>query len=248
LIHGNGGSLQGWIDSGVLPALAQNYRVIALDACGHGNSGKPHEASAYGREMGLDIIRLLDHLNLRRAHIVDYSMGASITATLLTTHPDRFMTATLGGAPGRVKWTDAHPARAEREASEKERDCVSRTQMTRLAPPNQPPVSEEDFRKRSQACMADPNQDRFALAAVHRGMRDQAVPPDQVRAIRVPTLGAVGSRDPYLSGFQALHQLRPAMKLVVIEGATHGTAMRSPEFLSAVREFLKSAPSESRVR
>jgi pimeloyl-ACP methyl ester carboxylesterase len=177
LIHGNGGSLQGWIDSGVLPALAQNYRVIALDACGHGNSGKPHEASAYGREMGLDIIRLLDHLNLRRAHIVDYSMGASITATLLTTHPDRFMTATLGGAPGRFNWTDADPARAEREASEKERDCVSRTQMTRLAPPNQPPVSEEDFRKRSQACMADPNQDRFALAAVHRGMKDQAVPP-----------------------------------------------------------------------
>ena len=248
LIHGNGGSLQGWIDSGVLPALAEHYRVIALDARGHGRSGKPHEARAYGREMGLDVIRLLDHLDLRRAHIVGYSMGASIAATLLTTHPDRFLTATLGGAPGRFNWTAADTARAEKEAAEKERDCVSRAQMTRLAPPNQPPVSEEEFQKRSKACMADPNQDRFALAAVHRGMKDQAVTPDQVRAIRVPTLGVVGSRDPYLPGFQELKKLRPAMKLVVIEGATHGTAMRAPEFLSAVREFLKSKPPETAVK
>jgi pimeloyl-ACP methyl ester carboxylesterase len=248
LIHGNGGSLQGWIDSGVLPALAENYRVIALDARGHGKSGKPHEARAYGREMGLDVVRLLDHLNLRRAHIVGYSMGASITATLLTTHPDRFLTATLGGAPGRFNWTDADTARAEKEASEKERDCVSRTQMTRLAPPNQPPISAEDFQKRSQACMADPNQDRFALAAVHRGMKDQAITPGEVRAIKVPTLGVVGSRDPYLPGFQELQKLRPAMKLVVIEGATHGSAQRTPEFLAAVREILKSKPAETRLR
>jgi pimeloyl-ACP methyl ester carboxylesterase len=247
LIHGNGGSLQGWIDSGVLPALAQNYRVIALDACGHGNSGKPHEASAYGREMGLDIIRLLDHLNLRRAHIVDYSMGASITATLLTTHPDRFMTATLGGAPGRFNWTDADPARAEREASEKERDCVCRTQMTRSAESatglgGRLPETIAGLHGRSES---------GPLRAGGCSPRDEGPgrpPPDQVRAIRVPTLGAVGSRDPYLSGFQALHQLRPAMKLVVIEGATHGTAMRSPEFLAAVREFLKSTPSETRSR
>lgn len=248
LIHGNGGSLQGWIDSGVLPALAQSYRVIALDARGHGKSGKPHEASAYGREMGLDVIRLLDHLKLRRAHIVGYSMGASITATLLTTHSDRFLTATLGGAPGRFNWTDADTARAEKEASEKERECVSRTQMMRLAPPNQPPVSDAEFQKRSQACMADPNQDRFALAAVHRGMKDQVITPVQVSAIRVPTLGVVGSRDPYLAGFQELKKLRPAMKLVVIEGATHGTAMRTPEFLSAVREFLKAKLPETRLQ
>src|SRR4030095_13900099 len=55
LIHGNGGSLQGWIDSGVLPNLMRDYRVVALDARGHGKSGKPHEVKAYGREMALDV-------------------------------------------------------------------------------------------------------------------------------------------------------------------------------------------------
>ena len=244
LIHGNGGSLQGWIDSGVLPSLARDYRVVALDARGHGKSGKPHDAKAYGREMGLDVVRLLDHLGIRRAHIVGYSMGAAITAHLLTSHAERFITATIGGATGRFRWTAEDTARAEKEAAEKERECVSRTQIFRLAPVNQPKPSEEEIQKRSAACMADSNQDRFALAALSRASKDLAITPAQVGAVKVRTLGVVGSLDGYLSDFQELKKLRPDLKLVVVDGATHGGdrgAMRRPEFLAAVREFISSS-------
>ena len=241
LIHGNGGSLEGWIDSGVLPNLERDYRVVALDARGHGKSGKPHESSAYGQEMGLDVVRLLDHLGVARAHIIGYSMGALITAQLLTTHPDRFITATLGGAAGRFRWTGEDAARTATEAEEKERDCVSRTQIHRLAPVNQPKPTDEEIQRRSAACMADPNQDRFALAALHRALGDQAITPAQAAAVKVPTLGIVGSLDPYLASFRELSKLRPDMKLVVVEGASHGGdsgAMRRPEFVVAVREFI----------
>src|SRR5262249_28102044 len=47
-----------------------------------------------------DVVRLLDHLEIRRAHVVGYSMGGIITAKLLTTHPDRLLSATLGGRGG----------------------------------------------------------------------------------------------------------------------------------------------------
>ena len=241
LIHGNGGSLQAWIDTGVLPNLERDHRVIALDARGHGKSGKPHDVGSYGREMALDVTRLLDHLQVRRAHIVGYSMGASITGKLLTLHPERFLTATLGGSTGRFRWDAAEEARMEQEASEKERECVSRSQLIRLAPVGQPKPSEEEIQKRSAACMADPNQDRFALAALHRGFKDLAVTSAQVTAIKVPTLGIVGSLDGYFAAFQDLRKLRPDMKLVVIEGATHGGprgAMARPEFVAAVREFI----------
>jgi len=87
LLHGNGGSLQGWFDSGIAANLERDYRVIALDARGHGQSGKPRDAAAYGQQMGLDVVRLLDHLGIRRAHMVGYSMGASILGKLVTTHP-----------------------------------------------------------------------------------------------------------------------------------------------------------------
>jgi pimeloyl-ACP methyl ester carboxylesterase len=245
LLHGNGGSLQAWIDSGIVAALERDYRVIAFDARGHAKSGKPHEAAAYGQQMGLDAVRLLDHLGLERAHFVGYSMGASILGKLVTTHPQRFITLTMGGSTGRFNFTAEEAARIETEAAEKERDCVSRTQMTRLAPTGQPPLTDAQFEAASKACMANPNQDRFALAALHRGFKDLAVTPAQVRAIAVPTVAIVGSLDVYLPAFKAMQKIRPAMKLVVIDGASHGGpkgAMLRPEFLAAVRELIGAHP------
>jgi pimeloyl-ACP methyl ester carboxylesterase len=245
LLHGNGGSLQGWIDSGIVGNLERDYHVIALDARGHGQSGKPRDVAAYGQQMGLDMIRLMDHLRIPRAHLVGYSMGASIIGKLLTTHPDRFLTATMGGSTGRFKFTPAEAERLEREAAEKERDCVSRSQMRRLAPLGQAPPSDDAIKAASAACLANPNQDRFALAALHRGFKDLAVTFDQAKAIAVPTLGVVGSLDGYLADFRELQTLRPGMKLVVIEGASHGGpkgAMARPEFVAAVREFLAANP------
>ena len=60
LIHGYTVDLkEQWVTTGVFHALAASYRVIALDARGHGLSDKPHERSAYGREMGLDTFAFL---------------------------------------------------------------------------------------------------------------------------------------------------------------------------------------------
>src|SRR5215510_13900747 len=58
LVHGNGGSLQTWTANGIAQNLQAEYRVIALDCRGSGQSGKPHDAKQYGREMSLDIVRL----------------------------------------------------------------------------------------------------------------------------------------------------------------------------------------------
>jgi len=82
LAHGSGQSLAAWIDSGVLSNLSRGFHVIAFDARGHGKSGKPHESKMYGREMPLDIVRLLDHLGIQKAHIVGFSMGGNLTNAL----------------------------------------------------------------------------------------------------------------------------------------------------------------------
>src|SRR5262245_22629645 len=97
LVHGFLGSIESWTRLGVFGELAKSYRVIALDSRGHGKSAKPHSPQQYEREMGLDIVRLLDHLNIERAHIIGYSLGALIVAQLATARPDRFLSATLGG-------------------------------------------------------------------------------------------------------------------------------------------------------
>lgn len=238
LLHGNGGSVEEWVKSGVLQSLSQDFRVLAMDARGHGQSDKPHDPSAYGRAMSMDVLRLMSHLGIAKAHLVGYSMGAQTVAHLLVIHPERIASAVLGGAPGRFYWTDADIRQADANAVERERDCISRGMIEARAPVGAPPLSEEEFKKRSSACFANKDFDRFALAAVGRGQRTQMMSRAQAAAVTVPTLGIVGTLDGYLPHFQELQSLRSNMQLVVIEGASHGTAAGRPEFLSSVRTFL----------
>jgi len=43
----------------------------------------------YGPRMADDVIELMDHLKIQRAHVHGYSMVGSIFAQLLARHPDR---------------------------------------------------------------------------------------------------------------------------------------------------------------
>ena len=231
LVHGFTGRLEGWFESGLAPALAERFRVIAFDCRGHGLSDKPHDPAQYGPEMGYDLIRLLDHLELQRAHAVGYSMGAHILAHLLATRPERLLSATLGGAPGRLGWTEDDEARVTVEAAELEAGRLT-TLIRRL----EPGLSEHAIAVRSRAILA--GQDRFALAASRRANRAQVVSEADLRAVRVPTLGVVGSEDPYRAGFDRLGQWMPQARIVVIEGATHASAERHPVFRQTILDFL----------
>ena len=242
LVHGFGDSVEIWVARGVLQDLVKDYRVIALDMRGHGKSGKPHDPKAYGREMALDIVRILDHLDIDRAHIIGYSLGGMMTSQLLTLHPERFLTATLVAGTGLLQWTPVMERNAEQEASERERECVSRTMIYRYSPPGLPKPSEENIKAQSGACFADPNHDRFAMAAVVRSRKDQVITPAQVSAVTVPTLGIVGSLDAFQQArLRDLKRLRPDLTLVIVDGATHSGErgiLRRVEFMTIVREFI----------
>src|SRR3954452_21225039 len=62
LIHGFTQKIEtGW--SKTIKTLAESYQVIALDCRGHGKSDKPTDPKMYGRELGEDVVRLMDHLH-----------------------------------------------------------------------------------------------------------------------------------------------------------------------------------------
>jgi pimeloyl-ACP methyl ester carboxylesterase len=96
LIHGFTDSAERmWIKTGVAQALAGRHRVLALDNRNHGLSDKPEP---HGSGRAEDVIELMDHLAVARAHIHGYSMGGGITARLLAAVPERFITASFGGS------------------------------------------------------------------------------------------------------------------------------------------------------
>jgi pimeloyl-ACP methyl ester carboxylesterase len=98
LIHGLYSSAGiNWQLPGTVKLLADRYQVIAPDLRGHGRSGKPKDEDAYGVQLMEDVIRLMDHLKIEKAHIVGYSLGGMIALKLVAEHPDRVLSCTLGG-------------------------------------------------------------------------------------------------------------------------------------------------------
>ena len=98
LIHGYTANAEGkWLKSNIAQTLAKNHRVIAIDARGHGKSDKPHDPAKYGPRMATDVVELLDHLKIPKAHIHGYSGETHGSVHLNLTY-----TSTL------VKFIDAH--------------------------------------------------------------------------------------------------------------------------------------------
>lgn len=85
LIHGMAGSSQTWRE--ILPRLAKNYRVIAPDLLGHGQSAKPRTDYSLGA-FAVGLRDLLDELEVDSATIVGQSLGGGIAMQFLYQHPD----------------------------------------------------------------------------------------------------------------------------------------------------------------
>ncbi len=85
LIHGMGGSSATW--RAVLPELSKNYRVVAPDLFGHGESAKPrgdYSLSAFA----VWLRDLLDELGIRRATVVGQSLGGGVAMQFTYQHRD----------------------------------------------------------------------------------------------------------------------------------------------------------------
>jgi len=96
LIHGlTSSAVQNWFSTNIGQKLATTNRVIALDMRGHGDTGPSPEDS--DGTMIQDVIDLMDHLKIEKAHIGGFSMGGATTAGLLKVAPERFITASVMG-------------------------------------------------------------------------------------------------------------------------------------------------------
>jgi pimeloyl-ACP methyl ester carboxylesterase len=241
LVHAFSESVESWQRAGVIDALARDFRVVAFDSRGHGKSDKSRDTARYGLEMVEDIARLLDHLQIRSAHIVSYSMGGFITGKFVAIHPDRVRTATFGGSsPMSPKlWATQFESLIPELADDLEQGRGLRSVLLRWAARSgQPAPSEDQLDQTSRTLLAD--DDPLALAAAVRGFRETMLLTSQeIRSFSLPMLLVVGTADGPRERVDAFEGTEP--KVVFIDGATHGGpsgALRRPEFAAAVRDFL----------
>ncbi len=87
-----------WKHLGYVEWLAEEYRVIMIDARGHGRSDKPHEEAAYTMPLiAADVVSVLDRAGVARANFFGYSMGGRVAYGLGLHAPERFESFIIGG-------------------------------------------------------------------------------------------------------------------------------------------------------
>ena len=223
LVHGFSSNRQeGWKRTGWYASIAQRgQRLVALDLRGHGESDKPHDPAAYGRDILLaDITGLLDHLGVEWANVFGYSMGARLALSLAIAERERVGYLILGGVGGAIfdPPPPGDPMAQAMEAASAES------------------IAEPMLRSFRQFA-DEQGEDRLALAAFTRG-RGEPVSRDDVRTVSAPTLVVAGSRDDLAGDPHGLSDLIPGAKAVTLMGCDHFTAIPHGLLKATAFDFL----------
>ena len=227
LVHGFASTAEvNWVYPGWVATLTQaGRRVIALDNRGHGASSKLYDPAAYhSARMAEDLHALLDHLDLARADVMGYSMGARITAFFALAYPARLRRAVFGGLGihlvDGVGLPESIAEALEASSLADVSDPVGRT-----------------FR----AFAEQTKSDLEALAACIRGPR-QTLTREEVTRIRAPVLVGVGSKDVVAGSAHELAALLPSGRAFEIPRRDHMLAVGDKAFKAAVLRFLAEQP------
>jgi pimeloyl-ACP methyl ester carboxylesterase len=227
LIHGFASNHRiNWVDpSWTKRLLDEGFRVLALDNRGHGKSGKLYEPELYTPDhMAKDVIALMDHLDIEKADIMGYSMGARVTAVIACTYPERVRSALLGGLGIHlVEGNGLPPGIAE---------ALEAASLDEVQEPV--PRMFRAFAERT-------GSDRRALAACMRGSR-QGVTREGLQGVKVPVHIAVGTKDDIAGDPHALAALIPGAEAFDIVGRDHNLAVGDRTHKDAVVNFLRRRP------
>lgn len=103
-IHGAGGSSSIWYKQ--IRSFKEELNVLLIDLRGHGQSQemfKHYLANEYNFEnISRDVLDVLDHLHIEKAHFVGISLGTIIIRTICEMEPHRVQSLILGGAITRL--------------------------------------------------------------------------------------------------------------------------------------------------
>ena len=99
LVHGAGGSSATWYRQ--VRVFQREFNVLLVDLRGHGGSGSTDIRGTLRytfEDVSRDVVDVLDHLGIDRAHFVGMSLGSIVIRIIADLAPDRVETLVMGGA------------------------------------------------------------------------------------------------------------------------------------------------------
>jgi pimeloyl-ACP methyl ester carboxylesterase len=227
--HGAGGNHAIWFQQ--VPVFEREHRVITWDQRGFGNSTN-HNGLANPRTATNDLLAILDHFEVDRAHIVGQSMGGWAAMGLALAHRDRVRSLVLADTLAGIAidgWWNA-----------------AASIPPRVGAFNHPALSDE-------FCIRNPERAHLYLqigglrrdpladqSAMLKSLGEVTFTDDQVAALGVPVLFIVGTHDEIFPPALITEAARrvPGAEVERIEGAGHSPYFEQPGAWNAlVQDF-----------
>lgn len=245
-LHEYLGDCRSWDDH--VRAFSRDYRCVVLSARGYPPSDVPDEEDAYSVENAkADVLAVMDHLGIDKAHLVGLSMGSYTALYLTLSHGERVLsTVVASGGSGAYKPTrQTFIEEALKLAARMDETGVIPAEALGLGP------------ARLQLERKDPNgwatfvkhlAEHSPRAASHTLRKIQTQRPslydqqEELSKIESPVLLMIGDEDESCIDTNIyLKRIMPAADLVVFPGSGHTINLEEPElFALFLRRFLSS--------
>jgi 3-oxoadipate enol-lactonase len=210
-----------------LPTLARHFRVVRVDTRGHGESETPPATSAITIDrLGQDVVELLDHLAIERAHVSGSSAGGYVAQWLAIAHPARVAKLALFSTTPGLSYI-RRDARFETwlpTIRAKGVDGLLRETAAARVDPNAVDRGFVEWMIGQAARMDREFTCRFLDAMVKLDLADR------LHEIKAPTLIVVPGAD-VVCGKEGYERLRriPNHRVIVYDGMAHNITNAAPE-------------------
>lgn len=238
LVHGITTHSVLWRD--VVPLLAPDRDVIAVDLLGCGASDKPLDVSYALRDRAERFPDLLDALGLATVHLVGHDLGGGIAQILAVGHADRLRSVTLVNPVGYDCWP-VQPITSLRTPFLRQLllaalDVGALGLVVRRAMYHQEKVTPELLAELEGPLRSPDGRRAFAHWARCLDNRDLMSIVPALGRIRLPFAIAWGDGDPFLTSriAERLHADVPGSRLHRIATASHYVPLDEPEWLAGV--------------
>lgn len=226
LQHGFGDSLESWYELGYVDAFKDEYRLILIDARGHGASDKPHEPEAYSfPNVTADVVAVLDALTVAHAHYFGFSMGGKNGYALAAYAPERLHSLSVLGADAAAQ---AHAPLELWIAS------------LRQGPEAVPSLWEMDTPVSPALRQRLVSNDIEALIAQRLQRKESLGFDDILPTLPIPCLLMVGEADAAYARVKACSRMIPNVTFVSFPSLGHtGSFLHRAEVVSHIQQFLR---------
>lgn len=240
LIHGVGLNKEMW--GGQVVGLATQYRVIAYDMLGHGDSPRPEpgtELLGYADQLR----ELLDHLGLTQVTVIGFSMGGLVARAFALHYPQYLQgLVVLNSVFNRTPEQRAGVIARTAQAAQHGPDANAEAALSRWFSREYQAANPAQIAAIRQTLASNDPQgylttyELFATQDMYRA--------DDLGNIRVPTLIATGELDPGSTPEMAeqLAQRIPGARAAVLDEQRHMMPVESPRLVNQLLlDFLATA-------